>query len=259
MADYRFNDAANAIYHFLWGEFCDWYLEFTKPILGSDDAAAVKETRAATAWVLNQVLHLLHPFMPFLTEELWQQTGGQAASRARLLMLADWPSYDQALVDAAAIAEIGWVIRVVSEIRALRTEMNIAPGAQIPAELHDAGETTRRRLDAYRDLVVRLARLARIEIVDGPVAKGAAQIVVDEATVALPLAGVIDIAQERARLTKELDKAKAEAAKIEKKLGNEQFVAKAPPEVVEEQRQRLAEAAQASDKLAKALERLAGL
>jgi valyl-tRNA synthetase len=259
MVDYRFNEAANAIYHFLWGEFCDWYLEFTKPILGGDDAAAARETRAATAWVLNQVLHLLHPFMPFITEELWQQTGGPAAARTRLLMLADWPSYDGQIVDADAVAEIGWVVRVVSEIRALRTEMNVPPGTQIPAALHDAGETTRRRLAAYRDLVVRLARLSGIDAVDGAVAKGAAQIVVDETTVALPLAGVIDIGQERARLAKELEKTKAEAMKLEKKLGNEQFVAKAPPEVVEEQRQRLAEATQARDKLLKALDRLAGL
>jgi valyl-tRNA synthetase len=174
-------------------------------------------------------------------------------------MLADWPSYDGQIVDADAVAEIGWVVRVVSEIRALRTEMNVPPGTQIPAALHDAGETTRRRLAAYRDLVVRLARLSGIDAVDGAVAKGAAQIVVDETTVALPLAGVIDIGQERARLAKELEKTKAEAMKLEKKLGNEQFVAKAPPEVVEEQRQRLAEATQARDKLLKALDRLAGL
>jgi valyl-tRNA synthetase len=259
MAEYRFNEAANAIYHFLWGEFCDWYLEFTKPILAGSDEAAAKETRAATAWVLDRVLHLLHPFMPFLTEELWQQTGGQAASRARLLMLSDWPTFYEGLVDEKAIAEIDWIVRLVSAIRAVRTEMNVPPGAQIPATLHDAGDTTRRRLDAYRDLVLRLARLSSVEAIDGTVAKGAAQIVVDETTVALPLAGVIDVAQERSRLAKELDKAKGEIVKLEKKLGNEQFMAKAPPEVVEEQRQRLADATQARDKLAGAMERLAGL
>ncbi len=259
MADYRFNEAANAIYHFLWGEFCDWYLEFTKPILAGGDAAAAKETRAATAWVLDQVLHLLHPFMPFLTEELWQQTGGQAASRAKLLMLSDWPAFQEGQVDEKAIAEIDWIIRLVSEIRGVRTEMNVPPGAQIPATLHDAGETTRRRLDAYRDLVLRLARLSTVEAVDRPVTKGAAQMVIDETTVALPLAGVIDVTLERARLAKELDKARGEIAKLEKKLGNEQFITKAPPEVVEEQRQRLADAAQARDKLAGAMERLAGL
>ncbi len=257
--DYRFNEAAHALYHFVWHEFCDWYLEFTKPVLAGEDAAAARETRAATAWVLNQVLHFLHPIMPFITEELWQQTGGAAVARTRFLMSADWPSYDDALIDEAAIGEIDWVVRLVSEIRAVRTEMNVPPSAQIPAELHDAGDVSRRRLDDYRDLVLRLARLFRIEPVDGPVAKGAAQIVIDEATVALPLAGIIDIAQERGRLAKELDKAKGEVSKLEKKLGNEQFVAKAPPEVVAEQRQRLADAALARDKLAGALERLAGL
>jgi len=197
--------------------------------------------------------------MPFITEELWQQTGGAAVARTRFLMSADWPSYDDALIDEAAIGEIDWVVRLVSEIRAVRTEMNVPPSAQIPAELHDAGDVSRRRLDDYRDLVLRLARLSGIAPVDGPVAKGAAQIVIDEATVALPLAGIIDIAQERGRLAKELDKAKGEVSKLEKKLGNEQFVAKAPPEVVAEQRQRLADAALARDKLAGALERLAGL
>ncbi len=259
MAEYRFNEAANAIYHFLWGEFCDWYLEFTKPILAGEDAAAAKETRAATAWVLDQVLHLLHPLMPFLTEELWQQTGGQAASRAKLLMLSDWPSFDDDLVDETAMAEIGWVIRLVSGIRTVRTEMNVPPGAQIPATLHEAGAATIRRLDAYRDLVLRLARLSGVDVVDGPVARGAAQIVLDETTVALPLAGVIDIAQERARLAKELAKAKSEIDKLEKKLGNAQFIAKAPPEVVEEQRQRLSDASQSREKLAGALARLAEL
>lgn len=257
--DYRFNEAAHALYHFVWHEFCDWYLEFTKPVLGGDDPAAAKETRAATAWVLNQVLHLMHPVMPFITEELWQQTGGAAAARTAFLMSAAWPGYDDGLIDETAIAEIDWVIRLVSEIRAVRTEMNVPPSAQIPAELHDAGQMTRRHLADYRELVLRLARLSGIEAIDGPVAKGAAQIVVDEATVALPLAGVIDIGQERGRLSKELEKAKGEVTKLEKKLGNEQFVAKAPPEVVEEQRQRLTEATLARNKLAGALERLAGL
>jgi valyl-tRNA synthetase len=174
-------------------------------------------------------------------------------------MSAKWPRYEEGLTDEGAIAEIDWVVRMVTEIRVVRTEMNIPPSAQVPAELHDASEATRRRLAHYRDLIVRLARLSGIEAIDGSVAKGAAQIVVDEATVALPLAGVIDIAQERTRLTKELEKARSEAAKLEKKLANEQFLAKAPAEVVEEQRQRLAETTQARDKLAAALERLAGL
>lgn len=256
MAQFRYNDAAGALYHFAWGEFCDWYVEFTKPLLQGADEAAQAETRATTAWVLGQMLHLLHPFMPFITEELWEQVRGDKREH---LISAHWPDYADSLVDPKIDADLGWVIRLVTEVRALRAEMNIAPGPQVTLLVRDASPATRERLRQFGDLVKRLARAERLEPIDGDAPKGSAQIVLDEATVFLPLEGVIDIAQERARLKRELDKAKSEAEKIERKLGNEQFLAKANPDVVAEQRQRLADAQLAIAKLTQALDRLAGL
>jgi valyl-tRNA synthetase len=251
--EFKFNEAAHALYHGVWGEFCDWYLEFAKPIITGTDADAAAETRAAVAWALGQLLHLLHPFMPFITEELWQQVlGGKEP-----LIAAAWPSFPAGLSDAAATAELDWVVRLISEIRAVRTEMNVPPAAQLPAIVRDAGAGVEARLANHGELVRRLARLSEISI--GGQAAGAVQVVVDGATVMLPLAGHVDIAKERARLAKEIDKAAGEAGKIERKLANADFVAKAPPEVVEDQRERLTEITAARAKLASALQRLASL
>ncbi|WP_374652812.1 valine--tRNA ligase [Dongia sp.] len=256
MSQYRYNDAAGALYRCIWNEFCDWYVEFTKPIIQGDDAILKAETRACTAWVLGQLLHLLHPFMPFITEELWPQLGSANTS---LLIGEPWPDFSNLPLDQEAGADLDWVIRLVSEIRTLRAEMNVPPAAQVQIHLRDAGNRTQSRLSAYGDLVRRLARIDRIEFITGDGPKGAAQIVLDEATILLPLAGVIDAEKERNRLKKDLDKAAGEAEKIARKLGNEQFVAKADPEVVEEQRQRLAEIEQTRDKLSQALGRLAAI
>jgi valyl-tRNA synthetase len=213
-------------------------------------------TRATTAWVLGQMLHLLHPFMPFITEELWEQV---RADQRDMLISTRWPEYPDSLIDPMIDADLGWVIRLIESVRALRAEMNIAPGPMLTLLLRDAGAATRARLERFGDLVKRLARADRVEITGAEPPKGAAQIVLDEATIFVPLAGVIDIGQERARLTKELDKARAEAEKIDRKLGNEQFLAKANPDVVAEQRQRLEETRLAVGKLTQALDRLAGL
>ena len=256
MAQYRYNDAASVLYRFVWGEFCDWYLEFTKPVLQGSEESGKGETRATTAWVLGQMLHLLHPFMPFLTEELWEQVRGDQRD---MLIATRWPDYRDDLIDSRIDADLGWTIRLIEAVRALRAEMNIAPGPMLTLLIRDASAATRARLEQFGDLVKRLARADRIEITDAEPPKGAAQIVLDEATIFVPLTGVIDIAQERARLSKELGKAKAEAEKIEKKLGNEQFLAKANPEVVAEQRQKLEESQLAVTKLTQALDRLAGL
>jgi valyl-tRNA synthetase len=254
---YRFDTAAAALYQFAWGEFCDWHLEFAKPVFMGEDAASKAETRAVTAWVLGQLLHLMHPLMPFITEELWEQV--RPKGNASALMTAHWPDLAPELIDAKADADLGWVIRLIGEVRGLRTEMNVAPGAQVNLVIKDAGAETQDRVAQYGDLIKRLARAEQIEITTGEPPKGAAQIVMDEATVFLPLAGVIDIAKERARLTKELDKAKAEAERIEKKLANPQFVSRADPAVIEEQRAKLAEFEQAKAKFSQALERLAGV
>ena len=255
IAAYRFNDAADVLYHFTWGSFCDWYLEFTKPILAGSDEAAAAETRATMGWALGQLLHLLHPFMPFITEELWGHLGGAKGGR---LITSAWPSYDDGLIDPDAAAEIDWMIRLISEVRAVRAEMNVPAKAQIPLLVRDANTANQARLERHRDLIARLARLSSIELAGREVPKGAVQIVLDEATAILPLADVIDLSKELARLKREVEKAEGEIAKLDKKLGNRQFLAKAPPDVVEEQKERRTESVQLRDKLAAALGRLAG-
>ncbi len=259
LAAYRFNDAANVLYHFTWGSFCDWYLEFTKPILTGGDAAAAAETRATIGWVLGQLLHLLHPIIPFVTEELWEHLGGAEKGR---LITAPWPVYDDESIDTEAMAEMDWVIRLISEVRAVRAEMNVPAAAKIPLLLRDADAANVARLERHRGLIERLARLSSLDILDGAAPQGAqggaVQIVIDEATVLLPLAEVIDLDQELARLQREKDKAEGEIAKIDKKLANQQFLAKAPADVIETQHERRAESAQLRDRLAAALERMAG-
>jgi valyl-tRNA synthetase len=257
---YKFNEAANALYQFTWGSFCDWYLEFTKPILTGGDAAAQAETRAVTAWVLDQLLVLLHPVMPYITEELWEQLapGGSIAGRPGRLITTPWPTYGATLVDGEAEAEMDWVVRLITAVRAVRSEMNVPPASQCPLLIRDAGPAVAPRLAVHRDLILRLARLSSVDLHPGPAPTGSIQAVLDESTLILPLAGVIDLDQERARLTKEIDKLTVEMTKIDKKLGNAEFVAKAPDEVVEENRERRAEAAAAIDKLRHALGMLAG-
>ncbi len=252
---YRFNEAANEAYHFTWHTFCDWYLEFTKPILQGDDEDAKEETAATTLWVLRQILVLLHPFMPFITEELWQQMGDPEAD---MLIVSDWPQVLEGRIDERADVELGWVVRLITQIRAVRAEMNVPPGAKIPLVVKDAGEGTRARFAAYDDLVRRLARISDVSFADA-VPAGAIQDVLDEATLALPLAEVIDLDQEKARLAREIEKVESEIAKLDKKLSNESFLAKAPAEVVEEQRERKAEYESTKAKLAEALKRLAAV
>ena len=254
-AAYRFNDAANTLYHFTWHQFCDWYLEFTKPILQGEDEAAAAETRATMGWVLGRLLHLLHPIMPFLTEELWEHVKDGSSG---LLMLSAWPQFADELVDPESASEIDWVIRLIGEVRAVRAEMNVPPGAKIALLLKDASDAAQQRVERQRDIVERLARLTRIDFIDGVVPGGSVQIVLDEATAVLPLGEVIDVAQERARLAREVEKLQSEIAKMDKKLSNEQFLAKAPPEVVADQRERREEAAATEAKIAMALAQIAG-
>ena len=248
--EYKFNEAAAALYQFVWNVFCDWYLELIKPILNGTDEAAKAETRATTAWVMDQILLLLHPFMPFVTEELWQQT----AKRGQWLIASDWPSY-RGLGDPAADAEMEWVIRFISEVRSVRAEMNVPAGAKIGCVLVSANSDTRRRADAWENEIMRLARLSSIAFEDS-VPKASAQIVLNEATVALPLEGVIDFAAEKARLAKELEKIAKDTAAIDGRLNNPGFVAKAPPEVLEESRERKAELESRKAKVDEALTRL---
>jgi valyl-tRNA synthetase len=250
---YKFNDAAGAIYRFVWNIYCDWYLELIKPVLTGPDGAAKDETRAATTWALDQILKLLHPFMPFVTEELWRVTG---ADRAAVLALSSWPQHD-GLDDAATEAEIGWVIDLVTAIRSVRVEMNIPPGASLPLVLAGVSPETAERARRWSEFVQRLARVGEISFAPTP-PPGAVQLVVRGEVTALPLKGLIDLTAERARLAKEMAKCDADIARVEAKLGNPNFVARAPEEVVEEEKEKREEAQMRKTKIAEALQRLEG-
>jgi valyl-tRNA synthetase len=248
---FRFNEAAGAIYHFIWHVYCDWYLELCKPILAGGEAEAA-ETRAMAAFVLDRALILLHPFMPFVTEELWTERAPEAG-RASLLMLAHWPEH-RGLASAEADAEIGWLIRLISEVRSVRAEMNVPAGAKVPLVIAGARDETKARVARHEETMLRLARLEKVEFGKPPA--GAVQIVLDEATLALPLAGIIDIDAESKRLKREIDKVGSEIKQLDAKLANEKFVARAPEHVVEEQRERKTEAEAMAAKLEQALKRL---
>jgi valyl-tRNA synthetase len=252
LENFRFNDAAAAIYAFIWHVFCDWYLELAKPMLAGE-AELAAETRAMTAFVLDRALHLLHPFMPFVTEKLWAKLAPDKAGRGTFLMLSSWPQH-RGLENAAADAEIGWLIRFVSEVRSVRAEMNMPAGARVPLLISGAREETEARIARHEETLLRLARLESIGFGQAP--KGAVQIVLDEATLALPLAGIIDVAMESKRLKREIDKVGSEIAQLDAKLANEKFVSRAPEHVVEEQRERKVEAEAIAARLAQALKRL---
>ena len=251
---YKFNEAAGAVYDFTWGTFCDWYLELTKPVLDGDDEAAKAETRATTAWALDQIMKLLHPFMPFITEELWERRAGALGAGEELLALSAWPALE-GLADPKADAEIGWLIALIGEVRSVRSEMNVPGGAKIPLVLVGGGKPARTRTARYEEPIKRIARIETIAFAKTP-PKGAAQIVLSDVTAALPLAGVIDMDAERARLEREIAKSEGEIAKVDAKFANADFVAKAPPEVVEENRERKASFEATVKKLRTALKRV---
>jgi valyl-tRNA synthetase len=250
---YKFNEAAGAIYRFVWNVYCDWYLELIKPVLIGLDGAAKNETRAAACWALDQILKLLHPFMPFVTEELWRVTD---ADRDLMLALSAWPQFDS-LDDTAAEAEIGWVIDLITAIRSVRVEMNIPPATSLPLVLVGASGPVAERARHWQEFVKRLARVGDISFTEAA-PRGAVQLVVRGDVAALPLKGVIDLAAERARLAKELAKCDADIARVEAKLGNPNFVARAPEEVVEEEREKRDVAQLRKAKIAEALQRLEG-
>lgn len=251
---YRFNDAAHLLYHFIWGTFCDWYLEFCKPKFAKEGLEK-EETQKTATWILDQLLHLLHPFMPYVTEALWQNLRPEQG----LLMGAPWPeevdySYNQASQD------IDWLIQVVSEVRSLRAEMNVSPGAGLSVNFYDASVKTHKRIEDHKDLLLKLARLNHIHVFSGSLSQkdavGAAQIVVEESTLLIPLAGAIDIGLEKDRLQKEFLKNIREIEEIEKKLSKQDFLSRAPRDIIETQKSRLEKAHLANQRLEQALERL---
>ncbi|MBB3352296.1 MULTISPECIES: valine--tRNA ligase [unclassified Rhizobium] len=235
---FRFNDAAGALYRFVWNEVCDWYLELLKPVFNGDDGGAKAEAQACSAYILEEIYKLLHPFMPFMTEELWAHTAGEGKERDTLVCHAEWPAPSYA--DNAAADEINWLIDLVSGIRSVRAEMNVPPSATAPLVVVKANNLTRERLFRHDAAIKRLARVEAISLSDDA-PKGAAQIVVAEATVCLPLGNLIDLSAEKARLEKAIAKMDGEIARINGKLSNEKFVANANPEVVEAERERLDE------------------
>ncbi|MEQ1780524.1 MAG: valine--tRNA ligase, partial [Hyphomonadaceae bacterium] len=250
---YRFNEAAAAAYRFTWNVFCDWYVELTKPVLNGADEAAKAETRATTAWALDVIVHLLHPFMPFVTEALFESLN-EGGDRG-LLISRKWPELGDALVDNGAMAEVDWVVRLITAIRSTRSDLNVPAGAKVPMTLVGASAETAKRLETYRTLVERLARLESVTVA-GEAPKGAVRIVMDEATACLDIASLIDLKAELVRLEKEIARLKGEIDGIDKKLANAQFVAKAPPEVIEEQHTRRTAAEAAVVKLSDALVQL---
>jgi len=280
---YRFNDAAGSAYRFVWNVYCDWYLELAKPVLLGEDGAAKAETRAMVAWTRDEILKLLHPFMPFITEELWAVT----ASRNGLLVLSEWPvkPVDVAawLADNATVAidsetavaalaraapdplaslnnpqaeaEIGWMIDLITAVRSLRSEMNIAPATLVPLVLVNAPDETQARATRWIDVIRRLARLSDISFATSS-PEGSVQLLVRSDVAALPLKGVIDFAAERARLDKEIARADADIKRVDAKLGNERFVANAPEEIVEQEKEKRDAASERRAKLLDAMERL---
>jgi valyl-tRNA synthetase len=249
---YRFDEAASRLYHFVWGSFCDWYLEFTKPIVQGEDAEARTETQATTAWVIGHIVHLLHPIMPFITEEVWEHLTG---ARAGMLITAAWPEVERELVDPASSAEMEWLVQAISAIRTLRAEMNVPPAARVPLLIRDAELLAMQRIERHREHFIRLARVERFEPV-AEIPAGGVQIVVEGATLVLRLAEIVDLGREKQRLAKEIGKLDAELAKIAAKLGNRNFLAKAKAEVIEEQREREADTARDRDRLKAAYDRL---
>jgi len=248
MAGYRFNDAANGVYHYVWGTFCDWYLEFTKPLMDTEDAA---ETKATTGWVLNQIMKILNPFMPYITEQL----NKDLQISDELLLGQSWPQVNADYSFPTAREEVTWLRRFITEIRSVRNDMNVPASAQLDVLVMGADDTVQQWITTHQAIIVKMARVKSFDTVaDMP--KGAIQLVVGDVTFGLPVADIIDLDAERARLQKEIQKLEKEVAQIDGRLSNENFVAKAPEDVVTEQKLRKEEAAMTINKLASALKQL---
>ena len=254
LGDLRFDAAANTIYHFTWDRFCDWYLELIKPLLQGEDKAAADETRTVAGWVLDQIIVMLHPFMPFITEELWHSMAAETGGREYDLIVAKWPQPGVA-VDKDAKAEVDWLIRLISAVRAAKVELNIAPGTKMTAHVRDGDDSLKDRIARQSAALDRVGRLESVSF--DPAPEGAnAQIVIDGATYVLPLAGAIDVDAEKARLGKALEASQKEAKSLSGRLSNPNFVEKAKPEAVEKARADLADKEAEAERLQAALARL---
>ncbi len=257
---FRFNDSANALYSFFWNTFCARFLEFTKPIFHGDDQAAKDETQATYAWALDQSLIMMHPIMPFVTEEIWDVTEGRGTSTgeaAKMLAHAPWPTYAAAdLVDAEAQAEMSWVIAVIDNVRSARAQVNVPAGAKVPMIVTDidaAGQSYWNRNEA---LIKRFARIDSLTAADSQ-PKGCVSVPAPGGSFAIPLEGIIDVAAEKARLEKNLGKLAKELGGLRGRLNNPKFVASAPDAVVTEAKENLAAREEEETKLKGALARIA--
>lgn len=250
---YRFNDAASAAYKFVWHNFCDWYLELLKPVFQGEDELAKKEAQGCAAFVLDEIYKLLHPFMPFMTEELWSLT---SANRETLCCHAAWPKAE--FEDAQAADEINWLIELVTGIRSVRAEMNVPPSAKAPLVFIDAGSQTNERIERHGAAIQWLARVEELSVAS-VAPDGSAQIVVGESTACLPLGSLVDKEAESARIEKALGKERSDMAKIEGKLNNEKFIANAKPEIVAAEREKFEEFGPTIEKLEAALARINSL
>ena len=250
---YRFSDAANAVYQFVWGSFCDWYIEMIKPILYGENEAEKAETRAAFAWVRDRILVILHPFMPLITTELWNNT----AQRDVKLIHAPWPQAEK--IDTAAMEDIDWAIELIGAVRSLRAEMNLPAGAKLTVFLKDANDASCAHLKSFNNIICSLARLEKLECFapEAEVSKDMVQAVFREAVILLPLKGVVDFAAEKERLQKEIAALDKNLEGYARKLGNPSFVERAPAAVVEEEKRRQSEALENKAKLQEALQRIA--
>jgi len=250
----RTSEAATAVYEFVWGIFCDWYLELIKPLLEGDDEAAKAETRATVAWTLDQILKLLHPFMPFLTEELWAHMVEHGEKRENLLCVSEWPKLSK-LADAAVDEEIGSIVALIREIRSVRQEMNIPAGTKVPLVMVGTDAALRERCERHEPTIARMARLDAITFAK-QAPKASAILVVGSATAAIPLAGLIDLDAEKKRLEKDIAASQSDIAKMDAKLENPNFMSRAKPEAIEEARERKAELEGQVKRLTAALKRL---
>jgi len=253
IANYRFNESASAAYRFVWNQFCDWYLELLKPIFMGEDELAKAEAQATAAYCLDEIYKMLHPFMPFMTEELWTLTAGEGTKRDTVLALAEWPQLS--FEDEESATDINWLVDLVMGIRSVRAEMNVPAGAVAPIVVLEANAATLDRFARHDAAIKRLARVETISFAE-EAPKGSAQLVHGEATICLPLGSLIDLKAEAARMAKEAGKIAAEMEKIEKKLSNEKFVANAKEEVVQADRERLAELKEAAARVATAEARI---
>jgi valyl-tRNA synthetase len=254
LESFRFDEYADACTRFTWNVFCDWFLELAKPVLFGTDEDAAREVRDTAAYVLSVILRLLHPAIPFVTETIWDGFGfGPELSLAG----ASWPAAAPVHEAAAARDELDWLVRFITGVRTVRAEMNVPPSVLSPVLLRDASPETRARAERWQDVAKRMARLSDIGEAPDTTPPGTAQLVLDEATLLLPLAGIIDLDAERARLQRDRGRALEEAEKVARKLGNADFVARAPVEVVAENRAREAAARDEAARLEAALARLA--